>query len=101
MKNNSSFTISDIQHDPLLFAKLLKRALAGNPTVIEDQKSGGRVMLVSIPEPSQNDPWGEPPPDVVEAWDKDVAAFEAAERKHPRPPFTSGAEFVEYMRQKS
>jgi hypothetical protein len=47
------------------------------------------------------DPWGPVPPAVLKQWRKDIAEFEAADRKHHQPRFTSGREFVEYVRQQS
>jgi hypothetical protein len=47
------------------------------------------------------DPWGPVPQAVWEEWDREVAAFEEEDRKHPRPRFTSGADYVEYIRRKT
>lgn len=44
------------------------------------------------------DPWGPVPPEVSARWDREEAEFEAADRKHPQPRFTSGRDFVEYLR---
>lgn len=47
------------------------------------------------------DPWGDIPPDVIQEWEKDTAEFEEEDRKHPRPSFGSGYEYVQYMKRKS
>src|SRR4051812_28405927 len=47
------------------------------------------------------DPWGPVPPEVSARWDQDVAAFEAEDRKHPRPRFTSGKAMVAYINRQS
>lgn len=45
----------------------------------------------------EQDPWGPVPKEVSAQWDQDVAEFEAADRKHPQPRFTSGKEMVDYI----
>src|SRR5690242_2587665 len=49
----------------------------------------------------EKDPWGPVPQEVWEEWDQAVAAFEEEDRQQPRPRFSSGAEFVAYLRRKS
>lgn len=46
------------------------------------------------------DPWGPVPKEVSERWDRELAAFDEEDQKNPRPIFTSGADFVAYMRNK-
>ncbi len=46
----------------------------------------------------EQDPWGPVPKAVSERWKKEIAAFEAEDRKNPRPRFTSGADYVAYIR---
>ena len=49
----------------------------------------------------EEDPWGPVPKEVSQRWDREEAEFEAEERKHPHPVFTSGADYVEYIRKQS
>lgn len=46
------------------------------------------------------DPWGPVPKKVSQRWDRELAAFDKEDKKNPRPVFTSGADFVAYMRNK-
>lgn len=43
------------------------------------------------------DPWGPVPKEVSQRWDREIAEFEAADRKHPQPRFTSAQEMVDYL----
>ncbi|MFN8495651.1 MAG: hypothetical protein U0350_49120 [Caldilineaceae bacterium] len=44
------------------------------------------------------DPWGPVPKEVAEQWDREVAEFEEEDKKNPQPRFTSGRDFIEYIR---
>jgi hypothetical protein len=44
------------------------------------------------------DPWGPVPKEVSQRWDREEAEFEQEDRKHPQPRFTSGRDFVAYLR---
>lgn len=46
----------------------------------------------------EQDSWGEPPKAVIEQWDKAEREFDARDRTHPQPRFTSGEEIVNYIR---
>lgn len=50
------------------------------------------------PSSSVQDPWGPVPKEVSQRWDREEAEFEAEDRKNPQPRFTSGRDFVEYLR---
>ena len=38
--------------------------------------------------------WGPVPKQVQERWDKDIKEFEEAEKRHPHPGATTGAELI-------
>lgn len=43
------------------------------------------------------DPWGPVPKEVSKRWDREIAEFEAEDRKNPQPSFTSAQEMVDYL----
>ncbi len=47
------------------------------------------------------DSWGPVPKEVSAQWDKEIAEFEAEDKKNPYPRFTTAQETVEYMRSQS
>jgi len=44
------------------------------------------------------DPWGPVPKEVSERWDREIAQFEAEDKKKPYPRFTTAQETIDYMR---
>ncbi len=50
------------------------------------------------PSSSVQYPWGPVPKEVSQRWDREEAEFKAEDRKNPQPRFTSGRDFVAYLR---
>lgn len=44
------------------------------------------------------DPWGPVPKAVSQRWNREIAAFEAEDKQHPYPRFTTAQETIDYMR---
>lgn len=56
--------------------------------------------LIASDVKTYKDPWGPVPKWLEKEWEKDFKEFEKEDKKNPRPSFSSGQEYIDYIRKK-